>query len=540
MRARTARFITLVLLALSTLARAQEKPEDVKIVTPVVDKAAATVTLSGAFWNEHVAEWVEVSFCGRPSDFLHETLVSSTTTRTLLEKALRDIGCRDGDAWSDGIKDFARLRGDQFIVLVTFEQDGKKQTYSLDELLAFSGWGVALGPYGFMFKGDPDHAAATSAPAAPGVTAPGTSADGFQILHDDPQIALVFKGLQNRSQSFADHPLAYVEDRWQWEEIDRARNLALLPAAVFDSNGKIPVTLTFRKVTQEELLTQSIAVWHDDAFKTYMGAQMAIAKRIDGNKAQYLKLRVAMPAADRAKNTAAAGGGGGDLALLAAQIESDYAALDAAWTQWDVDHLKPPADASAAAAVRDQAQRWGEFMALNQERAAQLALAQQAGRDLTALDAQTTDPAIVARRKALEGQSVEANSRALIAENKQSRDYWQKQWDRINDPKANDVWAQSVSLNLALTDARLKAGAAGVSYGTALQQNPADAAQIAALKSALEQAARAMNLADAKLDLANVEFEISKRADTPTDPDLPNLKKQHDALTAKIKDLSQP
>ena len=34
-------------------------------------------------------------------------------------------------------------------------RDGKKEMFSLDEMIGFEGWGVSAGPYGFMFKGDP-------------------------------------------------------------------------------------------------------------------------------------------------------------------------------------------------------------------------------------------------------------------------------------------------------------------------------------------------------------------------------------------------
>ena len=70
-------------------------------------------------------------------------------------KALREVGCHDADAWVDGVRDFPKVRGDRFLVLVEFNWEGKPQVYSLDELIGFQGWGDSAGPYGFMFKGDP-------------------------------------------------------------------------------------------------------------------------------------------------------------------------------------------------------------------------------------------------------------------------------------------------------------------------------------------------------------------------------------------------
>ena len=105
--------------------RAQAKPDEIKIVVPTVNKASATVSLPAAFWNTHEADWIETALSGRPSNFLHETLLAATTTRTLLENALRDSGCRDGDAWVDSINDFPRLRGDQLLLTLSFARDGR-------------------------------------------------------------------------------------------------------------------------------------------------------------------------------------------------------------------------------------------------------------------------------------------------------------------------------------------------------------------------------------------------------------------------------
>ena len=39
--------------------------ETIKIETPVVDKADGRITLPGAFWNEKLADWLDVGLCGR-------------------------------------------------------------------------------------------------------------------------------------------------------------------------------------------------------------------------------------------------------------------------------------------------------------------------------------------------------------------------------------------------------------------------------------------------------------------------------------------
>jgi hypothetical protein len=499
-----------LILALSATALAQSKPADIKLVTPTVDQAAQTVTLPAAFWNEHLADWLDVAFCGRPSDFLHETVVCATTTRSLLQQALRDAGCRDADAWTDGIKDFPRIRGDRLLITLEFTRDGKKEKYTLDELITLSRWGVSMGPFGFMFKGDPEHAASQPAAAA----AVGGGDDAAKILRDDPQIALVFRGIRSLSQSFADHPLAYVEDRWEWEEIHRGRNHSLLPAALFDSNGATPVTLTFQKVSEEQLLTQSAALWHDPAAQAYILQQLPTARQLDKEKSDYFALRHnANPPATQKDH----------LALLLAQIERDYAALDAAWTSWAVEHLKPEAqDAPTADFINAQAKRWGEFFTLNKERTGQLAIA---------AETPANQP----------GKILIARSRALLAENQQSRDYWQAEWGKIEQPKPDDVWANSVRLHIALIDARLAVGNAGIAFGQAQDATPPDEAKIAAFKKDLETALNRLSLADARLSLISIEFEISKRQGAPgEEAELAQLKKQRDDLLAKIKQLESP
>ena len=113
----------------------------------------------------------------------------------------------------------------------------------------------------------------------------GKEDDATQILRDDPQIAVAFKGLQNVSQSFADHPLAYED--WVYPMRKLGRNYAVLPDKVYDSNGAIPVTVVFQKVTEEEFLRESARVWHDAAYRDYMLKQVPTAQQIDKDKAAY-------------------------------------------------------------------------------------------------------------------------------------------------------------------------------------------------------------------------------------------------------------
>ena len=532
----------------------------IKIVTPTVDKAAAKIFLPGAFWDLHQAGWLDVAFCGRPSDFLHETVLCSTTTRALIEQSLRDIGCHDGDAWTDSARDFRNIRGDRLLITVQFTLDGKPQNYALDEPMTLQtddiSWGGALGlPWGFMFKGDPDHSRTAALQAAPAtspetaVTAPADSDDAGKILLDDPQIALNFKGIQSASQSFADHPLAM--DDWPVDTLRCGRNYAVLAKKVFDSNGDIPVTITMQKVTEEQLLNEDAKLWHDSAQRDYMLARLPIAQQIDQDKNAYWDARqqwqklesqpVQIRDAKQEKDFSAR------LDMLSAQIGARYAALDRDWAVWNVDHSTfPGAEPEAVPAIKKQAANWKEHMTLLAEEADDLAAAEKAAFEQEQIESGGGDitlSATVQKLAQLRGAEIEGRSKALAARNKQDRERWQEELARLNpktDPR--DVWVNQVHLHVALADARQTASAAGIAYGEALEAPPASppaASQpdIASLQKSYAAAAIQVSLIQTRLDLAGVDFEISKRKDMPEDLDLPDLKKQHDALTQKIAQL---
>ncbi len=280
--------LTAALAAALVGQTAPTKPaDDIQILAPVVDKTNGRVNIPGAFWKEDVCDWCETALSGRPSDFLHETFICTTTTRTLMEKAFREAGFHDADAWVDGVRDFPKVRGDRFLVLVQFNWEGKPQVYSLDELIGFQGWGDSAGPYGFMFKGDPGKKDAALSPSPP--PAATEEADRTKILRDDPQIALTFKGLQNMSQSFADHPLCY--DDWIYPMMNIARNYSALAPKVQTSNGQVPLTIIFQKCTEEEFLTESAKVWHDAGWIDLMTKFIPQARDIDKNKAELWALR---------------------------------------------------------------------------------------------------------------------------------------------------------------------------------------------------------------------------------------------------------
>lgn len=535
-------FLPILLLLTATLSTPAQQLDDIKIIPPQVDKAKSVVSLPAAFWNTREADWVEVALSGRPSDFLHETVVSVTTTRSLLEQAMRAIGCRDGDAWADGVKDFAQLRGDRFLVLLDVTRDGKVETFSLDELLEFHGWGVALGPYGFMFRGDPERAVPGGGRGA--ASLPADAPDSLKIMRNDPQIALIFKGLQSMTQTFADHPLAYVEDGWLWEELNRDRNKSVLPADIFNSNGKVPVTLRFMRVSDEALLMESAKVWHDRAFADVILKQVETARRIDKNKAEYWGLRAEMEklAATRPEQRDAEKEVTvlGRATMLMAAIGRDYAALDAAWTEWSTDHLKPATqDEKAVAMYKTQSTRWREYMNLAKEEALQVALAEEAAQERKMLVLKA-EAGLEAKVAVLRGKEMEARSRATIAASRQAADFWQDHFARLEDPKSEDIWAKNVRAQRDLALAKRAAGDAGVAFGQAQQTLAAEDARLKELRAASLLASLKMLRAETALALLTVEFELSKREGIGgNDPELPAMRKNRERLVQKLKELDE-
>jgi hypothetical protein len=510
----------------ATQPRVPLAAEDKIVLTkPEVDKDQQTVTIPAAFWNQQMRGPVEVALCGRPSDFLHETILSVTATQDMLIKAMRDAGFHDADAWVSSVRDFPRIRGDKALLLVTVEHDHTIQTFSLDELLTFYKWNVPIGPYGWMFKGDPEHQRPATAPSKDPVTGEPLT-DAGKILRDDPQVALQFQGLQHTSQSFIDLPLAY--DDWCFPMMDYWRNTTVLPQAVFDSNGTMPVTLRIEKVNEEQYLQRAAAVWHDAAFKQYMLQQIPVARQIDADKkilwdlVQRLK---ALPAEDASNSEVFA-----QAAMKAAEVEKGYAALDAAWSSWAADHAQFDPKDEDIDELRQQAKLWKEHGELMKERASQLATAEEAAYVLHGLQGKP-DPN--GEKPQLRGQEISARSAALIAEIKQPLDKWTFEQKRLDPGDPRTDWVNGIRLQLALLHAEQVSGDAGVAYGKALETGTGDRV---ALESRWAQAQVAVTIAQLQVQLADVAFELSKREGIDNDPDVPSLKARQAQLQARLRE----
>ena len=522
-----------------------------------MDTATHAVSLPAAFWNQHMTNWVEVAMCGRPSDFLHETIISVTTTKAKLTGALRQAGFRDADAWVDNVADFPRVRGDRALILLEVELEGKKEVFPLDELLAYQHWGVTIGPFGWMFKGDPERPAGAKA-AAPADAEKGSARQ--QVLADDPQIALQFKGIQHLSQSFMDHPLCY--DAWVYPTVRYQRNYAVTPKTlavpktktgdkedaadvslgkfwvkVFDSNGEIPVTLSFRKVSEEDFLTTMAGVWHNAAYAEHIKKQLPIARQIDADKAQLAPLVPEMrkladsgkPREDILQSETFA-----KIALLTAQIERGYAALDAAWVEWSADHpVFEAADDTTLDSLKEQSQLWREHMVDTRERAAQLCLAEEARFKIRAIDTPEKKAAAADELRKLTGQELLARSRATLLEIKHVLRYWKHEKSRLTADDTRTDWIRAIDVQVELANAKESLGKAGVELGGLL----IDGRDATAAREVYQKAVARVTLGELRATLADIEFEISKRESIEGDPDLGAFIKRRDSLKAQIKAL---
>ena len=383
-----------------------------------------------------------------------------------------------------------------------------------------------------MFRGDPERATKPATRPAPifGAGEGGEEDDRVKILRDDPQIALIFKGLQSASQSFADHPLAY--DDWIFPMMNFGRNYKAMPAKVYDSNGQLPVTVTFQKVTEEELLRTQARVWHDDAFRQYILKQVPVAQQIDKDKAALLAL---MPAVNAAR--AKIGGAGvaeqdvlGQAGVLSAQIERDYATLDAAWGTWAADHAAVEIDdPKLQAAMKDEAARWKRHVTLEAQAAARRAEADAAAIEAGRLSRQATTEETRRQLHILNGKELVARSEAQVAENTEPTAYWAAERARLdaNDPRVD--WVQEVGLHVEQTAARQRMADAGLAYGRGLEAGKGEA-ELGPLAAAYARAVIDERVLDLRLQLSGLNFEIEKRKAFDNDPDLPRLQARKDRV----------
>lgn len=487
----------------------------VVLAGPKINARKHEFQIPAAFWNEHLTDWLDVALSGRPSNFLHETVLSVQTTRHILKTAFHRIGYHSATRWSPDLSDFGFIRGQPVLVLVKFRVQGKVQTFLLDELIEFRAWHVSVGPFGWLYLG-------THNPYGPAVPRPqpraGQRVDPADILADDPQAAMQFRGIQHSSQALLDFPLCF--DHWIYPNIRYHRNSAALSMKVFDSNGKVPVQLIIRRVSEVQYLQAAEKYWHDPAFAAYIRQQLPIAKAVDAARRKLWHLI----------NTKPFSWTNWRVERCVAQLHYGYARLQAAWVAWDVGHARfRAANNLSATQVAVQAKLFLSHLQQAKQSDHQQWLAAQAFDQLRQLKKSSTKANAVAVRQ-LRSAELAARSRALLDSNMQDLAYWQlkKRNLKPNDPRK--IWIRDVQSQDALAEAQEAMGKAGLAYAAAMKAGGASKSQEQYLAAILRVALAKQNVA-----LVNVDFHITNDQGFASARHMAALKAQKAAILEQIK-----
>ena len=485
----------------------------VVLANPEINAQKHEFTIPAAFWNEHLTDWLDVALCGRPSNFLHETVLSVQTTRHIFKTAFRGIGYHSATKWSPDLSDFAFIRGQPVLILVKFQLHGKQQTFLLDELIEFRAWHVSVGPFGWLYLGtrNPYGVAAGPQPRA------GQRVDPAVILADDPQAAMQFRGIQHASQALLDFPLCF--DNWIYPNIRYHRNVAVLSMKVFNSNGKIPVQLVVRRVSEVQYLQAAEKYWHDPAFAAYIQRQLPVAKYVDAARRK-LWQRI------NAKHLSWTNW---HVERCVARLRYGYAQLQAAWVAWDVAHARfRAANNLSKVQVAAQARLFLSHLRQVAKSDHQQWLATQAFDQLQQLKKSPTKTNAAAIRR-LQAAELADRSRALLYSNRQELDFWQLKKQRLkpNDPRK--IWIRDVKSQYALAQAQKAMGEAGLAYAAAMKTGGAEQAQHQYLAAILQ-----VSLAKEKVALVNVDFHITNDQGFVSVRHMTALKSQKAAIVKQI------
>lgn len=476
---------------------------------------AREFSLPAAFWNEHLTNWLDVALCGRPSNFLHETILSIPTTRSIVRRAFGRIGFHPASEWAPSLANFAAIRGQPVLILVRFRRHAIMQTFPLEELISLRGWNTAIGPFGWLYLGTP---LPYPAPAAVRGARGGQSASPNAILADDPQIAMQFRGIIHQSQALLDFPLCF--DDWIYPNIRYYRNVSVLPWRVFNSNGAIPAQVIFRRVSQAAYLKTASRYWHNRRYARYILKQIPLAKVIDKVRRRLWKLK---SAERRRWNHSRA------IARCAVRLQSCYAALDAAWIDWDYAHAHFHAESNRTRnQVRRQALWFKQHIDQKRSQYHQLWLATVAKDQLLALEKKPGQKTDTRRIAVLRAAELAARSRSLLDANRQSLSFWERKKKHLapNDPRK--AWAADIRANLALAQARRRLGKEGIAYARAIKSG--GKARIAAAQQKYMPALLRQFLAAARVQLVRINFRIAEDRGLVPPAQMAALQKQRAAI----------
>ena len=489
----------------------------VVLATPKINAQKHEFQIPAAFWNEHLTDWLDVALCGRPSNFLHETVLSVQTTRHILKTAFHRIGYHSATKWSPDLSDFGFIRGQPVLILVKFQLHGKPQTFLLDELIEFRAWHVSVGPFGWLYLGTHDPYESAAAQAHPQA---GRRVDPAVILADDPQAAMQFRGIQHASQSLLDFPLCF--DHWIYPNIRYHRNSAVLSMKVFNSNGKVPVQLIIRRVSEVQYLQAAEKYWHNPAFAAYIQQQLPIAKSVDSARHKLWHWIHTKPFSWTHWR----------VERCVAQLQYGYARLQAAWVAWDVAHARfRAADNLSAAQVAAQAKLFLSHLRQVAQSAHQQWLATQAFDQLHQLK-KSAKKANAAAIRQLQSAELAARSQALLYSNRQDLAFWQGKKQKLKPHDPRKIWIRDVKSQYALAAAQKAMGKAGLAYAAAMKTGGVEKAQHQYLAAILR-----VSLAKQNVALVNVDFHITNDQGFASARHIAALKAQKSAILKQIKQI---
>ena len=423
-------------------------------------------SLPAAFWNEHLCGWLDVALCGRPSNFLHETVLSVETTRTIVRRAMRKIGFYPATQWAPNFKTFGEIRGQPVLILVRFPVAGKVQTFLLDELIRFNGWSRSAGPLGWLYLGTPG---IYQLPKYLHDARPGQMVTPRGVLYNDPQIAMNFRGIRSQSQALLDHSLC--TDNWIYPDIRFYRNDRLVPMSIFNSNGKVPATIIFRRVSEAGFMRAVIRYWHSASMRRLAARLLPLAKEMDGWRRKIWAHVHGQP--DAWKRSSA-------VQVDAAELRHAYAMLTNTFVDWSMKHSRfSPTAGRNLAAVKLQARRFAEHLS-------EQVKATQAWVHYTQAKAEAAKTSSPSERRKILASEIEARSEFLRYSNLQYLRYWKLKFDSISPKDPRHMWLKMIRAQYASARARNREAVLGIALAKAMTGDVA--AQRARASEAYERA----------------------------------------------------
>ncbi|MGC8559114.1 MAG: hypothetical protein ACP5O1_00365 [Phycisphaerae bacterium] len=491
---RSAAIVVLVSLACTrSVSAAPKAPKNnfekdmIKLAGPTFVLSKHQFSMPAAFWNEHLCNWLDVALCGRPSNFLHETVLSVETTRTIMRRAMQKIGFHLATQWAPNFKTFGKIRGEPVLILVRFPIKGKMQTFLLDELIRFNGWSRSAGPLGWLYLGTPG---IYQLPKSMHDARPGQMVTPRGVIYNDPQIAMNFRGIRSQSQALLDHSLC--TDNWIYPDIRFYRNYRIVPISIFNSNGKTPVTLIFRRVSEAGLMRAVIRYWHSASMRRLAADLLPLAKQMDTWRRNLWSLVHDHPGAW--ENSSA-------VHIDAAQLQHGYAVLTHTFVRWSLRHSHfSPTGSRNLAAIKLQASRFEEHLS-DQVKATE-ARVQYAQAESGAEKAKT--PA--ERKKALASE-IEAKSKFLLYSNLQYLRYWTLKFHSVSPKDPRQLWVRMVKAQYASSKARDTEAHLGIAYAKTMTAG--NTQQTARYAAAYERSLIISHLRALEILELQYEFRIS-------------------------------